>query len=43
MVIASIVADGFLMNIHKSRTIYREGKFSIVEVDHKDAALIERP
>jgi len=43
MVIAGIVADVFLMYIDKSRMIYRGEKISIVEIDHKDVALIERP
>lgn len=47
MVIASIVADAFFMYCHKSRTAFREGKFSVVDVEkdnHDDGKeLVERP
>jgi hypothetical protein len=44
MVIAGIVADVFFMHFHKARMSFREGKISIIDVDHKDGAeLIERP
>jgi len=42
MAIAAIVADIFLMYIHKSRTVYREGKISVCEVYDKDDTLITR-
>ncbi len=35
MVIAGIVCDAVFMYIHKYRERYREGKFSICEVDEK--------
>ncbi len=44
MVIAGIVADVFFMYFHKSRTTFRQGKISVVDVDHKDdSELLERP
>ncbi len=44
MVIAGIVADTFFMYFHKSRTTFRQGKISVVDVDHKDdSELLERP
>jgi len=36
MVIAGIVCDAILMYFHKSRSRYREGKFSVCEVDVND-------
>ena len=48
MVIANIVADVFFMYFHKSRTAFREGKFSVINVtntnnDDGDEELVQRP
>ena len=36
MVIASIACDAILMYVHKSRDKYRQGKYSVCEVDEDD-------
>jgi hypothetical protein len=43
MAIASIVADVFLMYIHKFRTAYRQGKFDVCDIDEKDSTILVRP
>jgi hypothetical protein len=35
MVIAGIVCDAIFMYIHKSREQYRDGKFSVCDIDTK--------
>ncbi len=43
MAIAGLVADIFFMHIHKARNLFRDGKFSVVDVNDKDSTLLTRP